>query len=69
MSTADEPRPVKGIVSLPYLVYTKRGYMVTGPDKDGEIEIENEGCGCSCCLYLSAEDLRMMLGRIERANK
>ena len=54
--------------SFPYLVLTERGYMVSGPDKDGEIEIEKDDRDFSYFLYLSAVDLRMMLERIERSN-
>lgn len=56
----------KDSVELPYLVFTKYGYMVTGPDKHGDVEIEQEGY--PRCLYLSASDLRMMLARIEKDN-
>lgn len=54
---------------LPYLVYTIRDYAVTGPDTNGEIEIEARDNKGFFCIYLTADDLRMMLDRIERGKK
>lgn len=57
-------------VELPYMVYTSRKYEVTGPDKDGEIGVETEEHdGRYDYLYFNADDLRMMLDRIERGKK
>lgn len=49
-------------MALPYLVHTARGYEVTGPDKDNEIELQHED---NPPLFLSIDDLKMMLSRIE----
>lgn len=54
---------------LPCLVYTSRGYMVSGPDEDGEIDVEDIGDYHKAYMFFDADDLRMMLDRIERGKK
>ena len=55
---------------LPYMVLTSRKYEVYGPEDSGEIELAKVNrYGDYEHLFFTADDLRMMLDRIERGKK